>query len=229
MRFIPKNRITPDAFQAAVNGVTSYNNLYGNQKQALLKVLIEEQSGLCAYCNQPVTVNTATVEHFICQSHSPSFDLKYFNLIAVCRGNPGNNVDLKHCDKYRAEKYKNDYFVPFFLFDKCLTQNLNSPNPFFDVEYNPRTQLFSGRIIPRNQNMQGYPRNESRIREAIDVLNLNAQVLVEARKQKWYTVEDTREKLGLTWEDLFQNYLNMPGAGFSEFILLAIRKKIQEP
>jgi hypothetical protein len=77
MRFIQKQNSTPTAFIELVTGVAGYKALYRNQS---------------------ITLKTATIEHLICQSHNPSFDLNYFNQFAVCRGNDGQ-VLLSHCDK----------------------------------------------------------------------------------------------------------------------------------
>jgi uncharacterized protein (TIGR02646 family) len=205
MRFIQKQNSTPTAFIELVTGVAGYNALYSNQS---------------------ITLKTATIEHLICQSHNPSFDLKYFNQFAVCRGNDGQ-ILLSHCDKYRANGSNNDYFVPYLLFNTCLSTTWNSINPFFDVEYNPRTELYSGKLIPRDANLNGYPRNQQRVKDTIQVLNLNAEILINARKEKWESVKQTREKLGLNWQDLFAHYLTMnPLTDFSEFVLLAIRKQV---
>jgi uncharacterized protein (TIGR02646 family) len=205
MRFIQKQNSTPTAFIELVTGVAGYNALYSNQS---------------------ITLKTATIEHLICQSHNPSFDLKYFNPFAVCRGNDGQ-ILLSHCDKYRANGSNNDYFVPYLLFNTCLSTTWNSINPFFDVEYNPRTELYSGKLIPRNAKLNGYPGNQQRVKDTIQVLNLNAEILINARKEKWESVKQTREKLGLNWQDLFAHYLTMnPLTDFSEFVLLAIRKQV---
>lgn len=224
MRFVRKQSTTPEAFLTATTGVAGYHALYHDQKQTLLAVLVDEQAGLCAYCNQAITPKTATIEHWICQSHNPGFDLKYFNLLAVCRGNQGGGVRSSHCDKYRGEYAKNDYFIPFFLFEKCLTTSWDSLNPFFDVEYNPKTQFYSGKIIPRNTNLQGYPNNTKRIREAIEMLNLNAEILVRARQRKWELVLENKEKINWNWYELFSYYLHSP-TDFAEYVLLAIRKQ----
>ena len=205
MRFIQKQNSTPTAFIELVTGVAGYKALYRNQS---------------------ITLKTATIEHLICQSHNPSFDLKYFNQFAVCRGNDGQ-VLLSHCDKYRANGSNNDYFVPYLLFNTCLSTTWNSINPFFDVEYNPRTELYSGKLIPRDANLNGYPRNQQRVKDTIQVLNLNAEILISARKEKWESVKQTRDKLGLNWQDLSAHYLTIkPLTDFSEFVLLAIRKQV---
>ncbi len=226
MRFIQKQNTTPLQFSNIVNGVAGFSALYKDQKQAILHILIEDQHGLCAYCNQRITPKTAIIEHLICQSHNLAFSLKYFNLFAVCRGNEGK-LTTSHCDKFRTNGSRNDYFVPYIIIQRCLTISWDELNPFFDVEYNPRTQLYSGKLIPRNANTNGFPSNHQRVNEAIHVLNLNAEILINARKEKWEMVKQTKDELGFSWQELFKYYLNLyPLADFHEFVLLAIRKQV---
>lgn len=230
MRFINKIRRLPLGFSDIVDqvldtpGSDGFNSL-GSLKPKLLEYLINEQNGLCAYCNQRITVKSATVEHLICQSHNPILDLNYHNLFAVCRGNEGV-VQKSHCDKHRANAKKNDYFFPFLFFKHCITSSWNQTNPFFDVEFNSRTGVISGKITAKEANVIGYPSIKTRIEYAIDVLNLNAPILIEARKKKWQMVLQTKQKNVFSWQDLFNHYLNKnPNTDFHEFVMLAIRKQ----
>jgi uncharacterized protein (TIGR02646 family) len=230
MRFIDKNRTIPSAFGNIVQQVLGtpdhrgYNSL-GKLRTPLLEILIKEQFGLCAYCNQQITASNSTVEHLVCQSHNPNFDLNYHNLFAVCKGNEGVK-DRSHCDKHRANNKKNDYFLPFILFDQCTTTSWDQVNPFFDVKYNPKTRFLPGEIIPKDRYIDGFPSLKSRIQNAIDTLNLNAPILIEARRTKWESVLETKQKNGLDWQKLFDYYLRMnPLTSFHEFVLLAIRKQ----
>lgn len=230
MRFINKPRFTPETISKIVEptiatpGNDGYNSL-GNKKQALLVILIKEQSGLCAYCNQSINEKTATVEHLICQNHNTAFDLNYHNLYAVCNGNEGN-PKTQHCDKYRANAKRNDYFVPFMLFRNCQTVSWDRPNPFFDVEFNRRTGVVSGKIIPKQENVKGFPSVQPTIGHAIETLNLNAEVLVTARKARWEAALNTKKVKEHDWKQLFAYYLeHREPTDFHEFVLLAIRKQ----
>ncbi|MEI6138505.1 MAG: retron system putative HNH endonuclease [Mariniphaga sp.] len=230
MRFINKDRSSPLAFSGIVQQVidtpdnSGYESL-GRLRPMLLEYLIIEQHGLCAYCNQRITKETATVEHLICQSHNSNFDLNYHNLFAVCKGNEGVN-QTSHCDKFRANSKKNDYFLPFILFEQCLTSSWNQTNPFFDVEFNRKSGVISGKIEAKQANVKGYPSVNSRITYAIDTLNLNTPVLVNARKSKWEMVLQTKQEKGIDWQSLFNYYLNSTSlTDFHEFVLLAIRKQ----
>lgn len=229
MKFVKKDRIPSDDFNKIVQDVINtpghngYNTL-GSQKKELLKSLIQEQHSLCAYCNQTISLETSTIEHLICQSHNPSLDLNYHNLFAVCKGNEGK-VSTSHCDKYRANGKQNGYFFPFILFDKCVTTSWDKPNPFFDVEFNKKTKLISGKIIPRESNISSFPSIKQNIQHAIDSLNLNAPILMDARKDKWEIVQRDKEEQGYSWQQTFEHYLGQYGTDFYEFVLLAIRKQ----
>ena len=226
MRFVQKNTVIPADFLNSFTGINAFSNLYNDNKQAILSVLINEQKGLCVYCNQKITVGTATIEHLICQSHNHSFDLNYYNLLAVCKGNQGV-PNAMHCDKYRSHQ-QNDYFLPFFFFEKCITTQLDKMNPFFDVEYNRRADLISGKIIAKEQRIDGFPGIRHRIEHVIDnVLNLNAPILKDARKAKWESVLITKAEFGYDWYALFDYFITLTEpTNFHEFVLLAIRKQI---
>ncbi len=229
MRFVKKDRIVPEAFnsivQATINtpGHDGYNSL-GRNKKLLLQSLIDEQHSLCAYCNQKISLETSTIEHLICQSHNPNLDLNYHNLFAVCKGNDGK-IPTSHCDKYRANGKQNGYFFPFILFEKCISTSWDSINPFFDIEFNSKLRLVSGKIIPREANISGFPSIKNNIQNVIDMLNLNAPILIEARKEKWQSVLDTKQKRNLDWKALFDYYVKIESTDFYEFVLIAIHKQ----
>lgn len=231
MKFIVKEKTAPQAFIDIVHPVisgdvnTGYNSL-GTLRKELIKFLIHEQRGLCAYCNQLINEENSTVEHLICQSHNPSYDLNYYNLFAVCNGNEGK-IPTSHCDKFRANGSGNGYFFPFILFDKCVTNSWAKTNPFFDIEFNRKLSLVTGRIVPKEMKVDGFPRIKENIQHVIDTLNLNAPILITARKRKWEMVLDTREKENKSWEELVDYYLNHnTPVDFIEFVLLAIRKQV---
>jgi uncharacterized protein (TIGR02646 family) len=230
MRFILKKKSIPPEFAEIVDptlntpDASGYNSLAN--KSNLRNFLIEEQHGLCAYCNQKITHEKSTIEHVICQSHNSDFDLNYYNLFAVCQGNEGK-IATSHCDKYRANKMKNAYFSPFMFFKKCITTSWSEINPFFDVKFINKIGLITGEIIPREQNVEGYPTNLDSIQNSIDVLNLNSEILIEARKVKWENVIDNKIENNISWEDLFSFYLNQKHkTDFLEFVLIAIRKQV---
>lgn len=230
---IRKQKVEPVEYYNIISAVINspinhfYSDLDADKLKGLREFLINEQRNLCVYCNQKITPLSSTIEHFICQKHNPYLDLNYHNLFAVCRGNAGSKKGVieSHCDKYRANSKKNDYFFPFFLFTKCHTTDWDNLNPFFEVQYNRRTKFLSGKIMAKEKNIEGFPTNKPRIERAIYVLNLNAEILVEARKDKWKEVLKTKAEKECNWKELFDYYLALnPFTEYHEFVLLAIRK-----
>ena len=52
----------------------------------LKNALLKEQGYLCAYCMKKISLQEAQVEHFLPQATYPEEDLKYMNMLAVCKG-----------------------------------------------------------------------------------------------------------------------------------------------
>lgn len=196
-------------------------------------ILLKEQHGLCAYCQQKLTDKRATIEHLICQSHHMGYSLSYHNMFAVCQGNQGGGDD-SHCDKYRANKKNNDYFYPFMLMEACQTKSWDMPNPFFEAcvfVLKNKQKIVTGKIRPKKAQshaLGGYPvaNFKKHIEHALAVLNLNALSLVEARQGAWEGACQLREHQNLTWEELFGEILQDPGRPFREFLLSAIRQMV---
>ena len=75
----------------------------------ILKDLLEEQGYICAYCMRSISLDDATIEHFIGQSYVDGGgkaigkieDTNYDNLLAVCHGNFCK--DEAHCDSSRSQ------------------------------------------------------------------------------------------------------------------------------
>lgn len=92
-----------------VGYVLRYEDLQNPEKETVLKSLIAEQGGLCAYCmcRIPEKENGkgAYIEHIVPKSKNRNLDLEYRNMLAVCSGNRSmkNNRD-KSCDASRGDK-----------------------------------------------------------------------------------------------------------------------------
>lgn len=75
----------------------------------ILKDLLEEQGYICAYCMRTISLDNATIEHFIGQSYIDENenaigkieDTNYDNMLAVCQGNFCKNET--HCDSSRSK------------------------------------------------------------------------------------------------------------------------------
>lgn len=92
-------RNTPDA-------VMSWRNVNANARAAVLRSLLKEQGGLCAYCMRGINEAGAHVEHIVPQSRGAGGDdpasVDYQNMLAVCDGFAGEHIGLT-CDKSRGD------------------------------------------------------------------------------------------------------------------------------
>lgn len=104
MILIKKRKHTPAVFREAESSYENYEELNSGVKRQMKAFLIREQGGICAYCMSRITLETATIEHYLPQSTAPDMTLDYRNLLAVC--NNGRNVSgmVRHCDVTRGNR-----------------------------------------------------------------------------------------------------------------------------
>ena len=87
------------------NTTMNWKSLDGRERGAVLRSLLKEQGGLCAYCTGRIDEDSAHVEHVVPQSAGAGSDdrnsVDYKNLLAVCDGFRGNVAGLT-CDRARG-------------------------------------------------------------------------------------------------------------------------------
>ena len=79
----------------------SYRELFGLEKRALRKSLLEEQGYICCYCNRDISDDDFHIEHFRPQETYKSLELEYVNLHASCIKNKAPNAP-SHCGDAKA-------------------------------------------------------------------------------------------------------------------------------
>jgi len=108
----------------------SYENIKDNKSKNftlrtdILKDLLAEQNGICAYCMRSIRVENATIEHIIGQSYidnrgnkiGKKEDTNYENMLAVCQGDFCFNST--HCDKSRSEYQDKNPLLSFTPLNK---------------------------------------------------------------------------------------------------------------
>jgi uncharacterized protein (TIGR02646 family) len=101
MRFIQKG--TPPEVAVELRARKARWGEEGKGEKAILReAAIDEQRGLCAYCNGRLKRDhTTTLEHWRPRSDDKTEHFDWLNLLAVCPG--GTSRDL-HCDKSRGDK-----------------------------------------------------------------------------------------------------------------------------
>lgn len=133
-----------------------YNN-YAD-KAALRQALVNEQRGVCCYCQSRIraTAEDMKIEHWQCQTDYPERQLDFGNLHGVCKGNEGQPIDRQHCDTHKGNR------------DLCFSVC----DPAHPIERKLRF-LGNGEITS----------DDEAVRTAInEVLNLNLSRLTENRK-----------------------------------------------
>lgn len=124
------------------------------EKAILREAAIDEQRGLCAYCNGRLhRDHTTTLEHWRPRSDDNTEHFDWLNLLAVCSG--GSSKDL-HCDKSRGNR------------PLTLNPTSRSPNTEQLVEY-----YDDGRVGSEDPAIE---------KELESTLNLNAALLVRWRR-----------------------------------------------
>lgn len=69
-------------------------------KDDLRQSLVEEQRGLCCYCQSRIRPywDKMKIEHWQCQAVYPNRQLEYGNLLGACLGGKGHPEQKQHCD-----------------------------------------------------------------------------------------------------------------------------------
>lgn len=134
----------------------NYDNY--QEKDDLRQSLVEEQRGLCCYCQSRIRADSGNmkIEHWQCQACYPNRQLDYHNLLGSCLGGHGKPIHEQHCDTRKGNS--NLCFCP--------------ADPMHPVERKIRF-LGNGEITS----------NDEPINTALnEVLNLNWSRLISNRK-----------------------------------------------
>lgn len=109
MLYIDKNSTEPRLLvtERSQVGITSYNDLSTDAKNATRRSLLEEQGYLCAYCMKRISIENTSIEHYDPQSSNNGTDMLYRNMLGVCDGgqnNSGSGQNRLTCDKQRGNR-----------------------------------------------------------------------------------------------------------------------------
>lgn len=162
MRFIHK-RSEPETlleFKAMSNSnwEPSYDSLPKARKDIIKKALIDEQKGLCCYCERIITESDSHIEHFKPQDRFSEYALDYNNMHCSCMVEQTKGTPL-HCGMAKGNWY-----------DEALLISPLDPNCESRFKY-----LGDGRILPANS-------TDEAARETIRHLCLDDKGLTAERK-----------------------------------------------
>jgi uncharacterized protein (TIGR02646 family) len=104
MRTIQKGSEPPTLTSHRKLSHADYDNYPG--KEALRIALVDEQRGICCYCQSRIRPmpGRMKIEHRQCQDLHPELQLDYNNMHASCSGGEGMPKREQHCDTYKGNK-----------------------------------------------------------------------------------------------------------------------------
>lgn len=108
MIYIEKGEEPSELKAHRVTYMANYDNF--RDKDAVKKSLLEEQGYLCAYCMSSIGSDRdwwcfeVGIEHYKSQDDCPNEQLKYENMLAVCKVSEGKCKEEQHCDVSRGKK-----------------------------------------------------------------------------------------------------------------------------
>jgi uncharacterized protein (TIGR02646 family) len=179
--------------------------------------LINEQHGLCAYCQQKITIEDASIEHITPKEHNKELSTNYFNLVAVCKkqqvADPLTNK--LHCDSTKGSELLSP--LVFYANAKSTGTRLNN----YFIAYS------SGEVVAKN-NLETH--TKSQVEAFIEILNLNHSILKNKRAKDVLngislaanTVADKHR----FWRAQYNRILNNLSHPFREYLLIYIGPKI---
>lgn len=168
----------------------SYKNMPQNVKNDLLFHLIQEQGGICCYCENEL-FSDCHIEHFRPKSTYPKLQIEYSNLLCSCLKDLPPRYN-SHCGPLKDNWYNELLISP--LDDDCEDRFIFTAN---------------GYIEPKNA-------DDISAITTIDKLGLNVDKLIALRRE----VYDSCFFEGISVEDakfFAEDYLNSSETGFNKF------------
>ena len=80
------------------------------EKKTLKKKLIQEQGGICCYCEQSIILSNSHIEHFRPQDTYKGLSLDYNNLLCSCQKEPDKETPL-HCGHCKGNWFEEGLLV----------------------------------------------------------------------------------------------------------------------
>lgn len=179
--------------------------------------LLQEQNGLCAYCQKPLLPDDASIEHLIPKSENVSMSTDYYNLVAVCQSPPDDpeNPGHRHCDKERG-----NCLLPPLILHRTSSSEPQRNHAYFMVQVD-------GTILPKD-NLQ--PPVKAQVEAFIQILNLNHSLLKAARKSILQPILSGARSAGNNrrayFNLQFQRVYKDPQHPFRSFILIYLLTKL---
>jgi len=95
---------------ANINWQPTYNDLRGEEKQAVKSALMEEQGYICCYCERELSDNDSHIEHFKPQSDRSVDSLDFSNMLCSCQKQLEQG-EPRHCGNLKGSWFDNELLV----------------------------------------------------------------------------------------------------------------------
>lgn len=194
-----------------------------NDKKKLNDLLIEEQGGICCYCQQKITELKRTKnsgdshnEHLVPQSVNEGLQTNHGNIFACCCFSSGYPVELQYC----GEAKKNNEIYGFIKWIDCASHFKYS----IDGEIMPEGIYRS--LEEFKNHMEALDVKQRKALEAIITLNLNQISLKDERKKDIMALIKMLNKL--TFDQVQQKineFNNKPYQRFIDMLLYYMKQK----
>lgn len=164
--------------------------------------LLEEQGHICCYCMQRISCVNSRIEHYQSQSRHPKKQIVYKNLFVACNNSEGKEQAEQHCDVKKSEL------------------DLRQINLLFNIE-NRIMYTKDGNVYSDNIDLN---------HEIENIINLNLQILIDARRETLSSVFANVPTWDLTTiNKLINKYSQKNSAGmfapFCQMIVWNLQKK----
>ncbi len=224
MQYIKKNNKEPDDWSSwftvpPTRRSYDYGADYSSCPELHLakSFLIEEQNGLCGYCQQKITVRDSSIEHVTPKEHNKELSTNYFNLIAVCKKQQIQDPITKklHCDSTRGSE-----LISPIIFYANANSTATGLNKYFKA-------YSTGEVLAKD-NLDAKTKNQ--VNAFIENLNLNHSVLKNKRAKDVLNgisiaANSVTDKQRF-WRAQYNRILLNLGHPFREFLLVYIGPKI---
>lgn len=188
--------------------------------------LVDEQHGLCAYCQKKLLPGNknedhelqwhVSIEHVIPDSPNKAYSTDYHNLVAVCNNNP-KGTNGAYCEAARGNTV-----IPSLVFYSDCQVTVKGNHPYFAIQTD-------GSVVPASPKPKPV---QDQANAFIEVLQLNEPVRRRARKQALNALIDAadtqpdRQERKRFLQGMFNSYIKHHSREFRQFLLIWLKSKI---
>ncbi len=224
MQYIEKYPTPPqdwDRWFTKADGIRSFD--YKKDYDALTNLrlakrfLLNEQHGLCAYCQQVIPIENASIEHVTPKEHNVNLSTNYYNLVVVCKTQMKDSEGKVHCDKQRLSS-----LISPIIFYRNVDASTTKTNSYFGA--------YADGSVFAKPNLD--EQTKKQVEAFIEILNLNHSRLKETRAKEVLDginaifIHLPPHQKRAFWQNQYNRILQNRSYPFRQFLLSYIGSKI---